>query len=53
MLPDEWKGPYWEPRDIWVGVYWNHERRSRMYRFDVYVCLVPFFPIRLTWRGSR
>lgn len=51
MLPDGWKGPYWEPRDVWLGVYWNRERRGRMWRTDVYVCLVPCFPIRMTWRG--
>ena len=49
MMP-EWKGPYWEPRDIWVGIYWNFERRSRMRHLDVYIILVPCFPIRLTWR---
>lgn len=47
----EWKGPYWEPRDIWVGIYHNFERRSRMWRLDVYVCLIPCLPVRLTWRG--
>ena len=40
-----------EPRDIWIGVYWN-----RAYvvghdaRYDVYVCLIPMLPIQVGWR---
>jgi hypothetical protein len=46
-----WKGPYFEPRDLWIGVYWRYERLSTIWRLDVYVCLVPCFPVRMTWRG--
>jgi hypothetical protein len=40
-----------EPRDVWVGVFWT---RLRFYdpprrRWDVYVCLVPMLPIRFRW----
>lgn len=53
-LPDSWTGPYWEPRDAWVGVFWTHETRLRegreILRFlSVYICVLPCFPIRLRW----
>lgn len=50
-----WKGPYWEPRDLWFGIYWHSTRERAMGAVtgvcvtNVYVCLVPCFPIRLTW----
>ena len=46
----------WEPRDIWVGVYWDRGCGShvpwakglrRMWR--VYICIVPCLPLRLEW----
>lgn len=37
-----------EPRDLWVGVYWD--RRPGELR--VYVCLVPRLPLLLTFRRS-
>ena len=42
----------WEPRDFWIGVYW--ERVYEVYErgFDLYVCLVPMFPIRISWGRS-
>lgn len=54
-IPDHWKGPYRDVRDIWVGVYWTDETREDIngvtfLRFrSVYVCLVPCFPIRMRW----
>jgi hypothetical protein len=35
----------WEPRDLWVGVYWT---RPRPYALQVYVCLLPCVPILVT-----
>lgn len=39
-----------EPRDLWIGVYW--EKRDRLIMIDgreriitFYVCLIPCFPI--------
>lgn len=46
-----------EPRDIWIGVYWRRERRQ----FGpgvlwVYICLLPMLPIRIRiqdrWRRA-
>lgn len=34
---------YFEPRDLWVGVFWD---RKNTYLF-IYICIVPCFPIRL------
>ena len=54
-LPDYVKGPYWEPRDLWLGVFWNQEWLSSRFnqpkfrRTNVYVCVVPCFPVRLIW----
>ena len=38
----------WEPRDLWVGVYWKGtymEAGNKM--LDVYVCVIPMLPILL------
>lgn len=41
----------WEPRDAWVGLYWNKTRSET----SVYVCILPFLPIRFkhiqSWGG--
>jgi hypothetical protein len=34
-----------EPRDIWIGVYWN----KPYYGLEVYICVVPCLPIKLQW----
>lgn len=54
--PDGWKGPYWEPRDLWIGAYWDHdifkvkgEKHTAYETLTIYVCLVPCFPIRVFW----
>lgn len=47
----------WEPRDLWVGVYWTRERKPGWRRsvIEVYVCVVPCLPLklRLLTRGER
>jgi hypothetical protein len=40
-----------EPRDLWIGVYWNYdEEESRAHGrygiLTVYVCLLPCLPLR-------
>lgn len=32
-----------EPRDIWVGVYWTVTNRV----LHIYICIVPLFPIHV------
>ncbi len=34
----------WEPRDLWVGVYWD-KPGTRLY---IYVCVIPCVPIKFT-----
>lgn len=55
---------YLEPRDLWVGVYWDYPKRvyvedgealdpieNRVY---VHICLLPCIPIRLIfWRHLK
>jgi hypothetical protein len=57
---DEWgwaHGPGWElrfgfePRDLWVGVYWTRSESGGM--LDVYVCLLPAFPVHLCYWSGR
>lgn len=50
------RGPFFrlsfEPRDIWVGVYWNGWENDGSWRdehFDVYVTIIPMLPLRLRW----
>lgn len=39
-----------EPRDLWVGLYWTWETETML---NLYVCLLPMLPIRLTLWGLR
>jgi hypothetical protein len=32
----------WEPRDVWIGAYWN---RMGLDEWVIYVCLLPCLPI--------
>ena len=34
-----------EPRDLWVGIFWDKQKLF----LTVYVCIVPMFPIILTF----
>lgn len=33
-----------EPRDLWIGLYWNYQRNSA---YEFYLCIIPAFPILL------
>jgi hypothetical protein len=35
-----------EPRDIWIGVYWHRIVDDGWNALFVYVCIVPMLPIR-------
>lgn len=39
-----------EPRDLWVGVYWNFDKDYREKVFCVYICIIPLFPIMLKFQ---
>jgi hypothetical protein len=42
-----------EPRDLWVGIYWRvirfYQPPRRPRRWDIYICLIPTLPIRVRW----
>ena len=39
-----------EPRDLWVGVYWNkHLFGWTDITVHVYVCILPCLPIHIWW----
>ena len=37
-----------EPRDMWIGMYWA----PRSWGYDMYVCIIPCFPICFTIRRA-
>lgn len=42
-----------EPRDLWVGVYWDIGSKAMYSKLSVYICLLPMLPIRIEvwpWR---
>lgn len=36
----------WEPRDWWVGVYWNYSEAIGGDKLDIYICIIPLLPIK-------
>lgn len=46
-------GVKFEPRDLWVGVFWDMQGRpgGLLRSFRLYVCLVPMIPLwlRISW----
>lgn len=44
-----------EPRDLWVGVFWDREPLPIFGGsvVSVYVCFLPCIPIRLSWLSRR
>lgn len=39
-----------EPRDLWVGVYWDRPKNDWDHALDVYVTLLPMLPIKVMIR---
>ena len=42
-----------EPRDLWVGVYWDRYWEMGERPIDLYICIVPMLPIRLSYAPRR
>ena len=40
---------FWEPRDIWIGLYWKRWPQA----LELYACLVPCFPIYFYWQWEK
>jgi len=38
---------FFEPRDIWVGLYWKRIEYSGGNIWDLYICLIPMLPINI------
>ena len=36
-----------EPHDLWIGVYWRCGHLGSQRWIEVYICIVPMFPIIL------
>ena len=42
-----------EPRDMWIGIYWKTRRwhdeygAGKLYDLKVYICIVPMLPLQL------
>jgi len=46
-------GVRFEPRDLWIGVYWNRFECAGGKYLDVYICLIPMFPICLHYAEMK
>lgn len=50
-MPDLELRVRWEPRDLWVGVFWDRDRLPfGGWILDVYLCVVPTLPLHVRWR---
>ena len=36
-----------EPRDLWIGIYWDFQKWAREPQSDlrIYICFIPMFPL--------
>lgn len=54
-LPRLWWGLRWDPRDVWVGVFWERyfdDELNWRHALDVYVCVLPCLPLKFQWRWA-
>ncbi len=42
-----------EIRDLWVGVYWDNKIEGDTQMIDLYICIIPVFPIHLHFERSE
>lgn len=48
---------YFEPRDMWIGLYWDNDEQEGedekpVHVHFAYVCIIPMIPIRFLWVTS-
>lgn len=43
----------WEPRDLWIGLYWTPRHAGEGWWVDLYLCLLPCLPLRIKLGGYR
>jgi hypothetical protein len=41
-----------EPRDLWIGVYWTVPEGSWPQRIDLYICPLPTLVLKVVLRGN-
>ena len=49
---------YFEKRDAWIGVFWDKHNWGNNKGFAykellVYICIIPFFPMKFSFRWNR
>jgi hypothetical protein len=47
LLDFGWIALLFEPRDIWVGVYWDIQKRGGWKELSIWICVLPTLPIRM------
>lgn len=47
-----WLEWLFEPRDLWVGVYWTHPDVAWEHAVDIHVCVLPMLPLKIGWRRA-
>lgn len=41
-------GLEFEPRDLWIGLYWNRGEQYTLGRlWDMYICIIPMLPLHI------
>jgi hypothetical protein len=53
LAPKVWLALVFEPRDLWIGVYWKRPDVGWEHAVDIYVCIVPCLPIVVQLRLSN
>ena len=41
-----------KPQDMWIGIYWKYNKAvysKKIKKYDVWVCLVPMFPVHISY----
>lgn len=38
-----------EPRDMWIGLYWRKHRWRITSDYSFYICIIPMFPVRISF----
>lgn len=41
----------WKPQDCWIGAFWKRKqmRWGDMAQTDLWLCIVPMFPLHICW----
>lgn len=42
-----------EPRDLWIGLYWDRIEWVWGTNTTIYIGIIPMFPIRVSWENPR